>query len=170
MQFQIFTRNPTPAETDNRVSVFGIIMQQDLTFTLHISDIVKRARDKFSWGLSVFKSRSEEVVLTLYKSLVRPILEYCCVLWNPMKIGEIAQIEGIQRTATSKIVSVSHINYWQRLEKLGLMSLQRRRDRYSLLYMFKILHNQLPNDVGIIFYVNPRLGVKVCVPPLPVHT
>ena len=76
-------------------------------------------------------------------------------------------VEGIQRTATSKIASISSLNYWQRLEQLKLMSLQRRRERYAIMYVFKILQNRVPNDVGISFYDNPRLGIKAYVPPLP---
>ena len=49
------------------------------------------------------------------------------------------------------------------------MSLQRRRDRYVIIYMFKILYSLVPNDVGIQFYENPRLGFKARVPPVPAH-
>ena len=55
--------------------------------------------------------------------MVRPIVEYCCVVWNPTKVSEIVFIEGIQRTATSKIAGISDMNYWERLKKLELMSL-----------------------------------------------
>ena len=70
-------------------------MQANMGFNLHIADIVKKARNKLSWALSVFKSRTEEVILTLYKSLVRPILEYCCALWSPIKIGEIVLLARV---------------------------------------------------------------------------
>ena len=163
-----FTSEST-IEPSDFITDLGVIMQSDLSFNFHISDIVKKARNKLSWVLSAFKSRTEEVILTLYKSLVRPLLEYCCVLWSPTKIGEISLIEAIQRTATSKIISISHLDYWQRLQELGLMSLQRRRERYVLIYMHKILHNLVPNDVGIEFYDNPRLGFKARVPPIPPH-
>ena len=153
---------PTKYVTD-----LGIILQEDLSFNLHMSDIIKRARNKLSWCLSVFNCRSEEVILTLYKGLVRPILEYCCVLWSPLKLGSISLLEGVQRTATSKIESVSHLNYWERLNSLGLMSLQRRRERYCLLYMHKVLHKQVPNDIQICFSENARLGIKAEIPPLP---
>ena len=33
--------------------------------------------------------------------------------------------------------------------------------------MFKILHNTVPNDIGIIFYENLRRGIKAKLPPLP---
>ena len=154
-------------EPSDSILDLGITMQADMSFKVHISDVIKRSRNKLSWGLSVFKSRSEEVIMTFYKSLVRPIVDYCCVLWHPTHIGEIALIEGVQRTATSKISSVSHLNYWQRLQTLRLMSLQRRRERYALIYMFKILQNRVPNDIEVVFYENPRLGIKARIPPLP---
>ena len=162
-----YIANKTTIEPSEYVTDLGVIMQQDLSFKLHIADIVKRARNKLSWVLSVFKSRSEIVINTLFKSMVRPIVEYCCVVWNPTKVSEIAFIESIQRTATSKIAGISDMNYWERLKKLKLMSLERRREHYVLVYMHKILQHRVPNDIGIEFYENSRLGLKARVPSLP---
>ena len=39
------------------------------TFTLHIRNIVKKARDKMEWVLRVFQSREHFLMLTLEKSL-----------------------------------------------------------------------------------------------------
>jgi hypothetical protein len=46
------------------------------------------------------------------------------------------------------------------------MSLQRRRERYCILVIFKILHNIIPNDVGLIFVKNDRRGVRVKLPSI----
>ena len=162
-----YIANNTSIQPSDHVTDLGVIMQQDLSFSLHISDMVKRARNKLSWVLSVFKSRSELVVGTLYKSMVRPLLEYCCVVWNPTKLSEIAFIEGIQRTATFKVSEISDLNYWDRLKRMKLMSLQRRRERYMIIYMYKIWQHRVPNDIGIVFYNNQRLGMKARIPPVP---
>jgi hypothetical protein len=89
----------------------------------------------------VFRTRDTVTMITLYKSLVRSLLEYCCPLWNPRKVTDIQLLESVQRTFTSKIRSVKHLNYWDRLRTLKLMSLQRRRERYIILQMWKVLHN-----------------------------
>ena len=60
----------------------GIMMSNTATFALHIKNIVKNARDKMGWVLRVFQSRKRSFMLTLLKSLVIPLLEYCCQLWN----------------------------------------------------------------------------------------
>ena len=104
--------------------------------------------------------------MTLYKSLVRSLLEFCCPLWNPWKITDIQLLEGVQRTVTSKIIEVKHLKYWDRLKVLGLMSLQRRRERYIILLMWKIKNEMCPNDVEIQFTPPSRLGVRAKVPPL----
>ena len=133
---------------------------------IYISTIVQRARSMAGWVFSAFKARDSTTMLTLYKSLVRCHLDYCCPLWNPSAILDIKLIEGVQRTFTSKINGVQHLNYWQRLQALGLMSLQRRRERYIIIQMWKILHKLCPNDVNVQFSAPTRLGIKAIVPSL----
>ena len=105
-------------------------------------------------------------MMTLYKSLVRSHLEYCCPLWNPSSSSDIKQLESVQRTFTSKIWGVQHLDYWDRLKALGLMSLQRRRERYIILQIWKILHGLSPNDLNIKFSETSRYGLKANVPCL----
>ena len=87
-------------------------MSNTATFTLHIRNIVKKARAKMGWVLRVFQSRKRSLMLTLLKSLVIPLLEYCCQLWNPGKAKDINAIEAI-RTFTYKITEIQHLNYWE---------------------------------------------------------
>ena len=86
-----------------RVRYLGIITSNTATFTLHIRNIVKKTRDKMGWVLRVFQSRKRSLMLTLLKSLVVPLLEYRCQLWNPWKAEDIHAIEATQRTFTYKI-------------------------------------------------------------------
>ena len=95
-----------------QVRDLGIMMSNTATFTLHIRNIVKRARDR-GWVLRVFQSRKRSLMLTLLKYLVIPRLEYCCQLWNPWKAKDIQAIEAMQRTFTYKITEVQHLNYWK---------------------------------------------------------
>ena len=59
------------------------------------------------------------------------------------------------------------LDYWQRLKKLDLMSLQRRRERYIILNMWKILNKKYPNNTNVEFHVTGRRGVVAKIPPLP---
>ena len=102
------------------------------------------------WVLRVFQSRKRSLMLKLLKSHVIPLLEYCCQLWNPCKAKDIQAIEAIQRTFT--YTEVQHLNYWERLHELKLYSLQRRRERYIIICIWKITQHMDPNFDGTIRY------------------
>ena len=94
--------------------------------------------------------------------MVRSILEYCCPLWSPLKIMDIPELESVQKVFTSKISGMSELNYWQRLQKLSLMSLQKRRERYIILHTWKILNKKTSNDLHVQFSLSfvPALEIR----------
>ena len=100
-------------------------------------------------------------MLTLYKSLVRGHLEFSCPLWSPHDIASIQQIEDVQKTFTREISGLQSLDYWARLQALHLMSLQRRRERYSIIHVWKIVNNMAPNDIGLQFTNSDRRGIRV---------
>ena len=119
-----------------------------------------------AWVLGVFKDRSKLTMMHLYKSLIRFHLEYCCPVWDPTRIQDIQSIEDVQRNFTARIAGLGSMDYHSRLKALHLQSLQRRRERYSIIHVWKIINNLAPNDINIQFNRNPRLGIKVVIPPI----
>ena len=144
----------------------GVMVSSDLSWRGHLSNMVTRARSTLSWVFSVFKTREKTVMTTLYKSLVRSLLEYCCPLWDPVKVTEIQLLEGVQRTFTSRICGTENMNYWERLTHMKMTSLQRRRERYTILMMWKILNNVVPNCCDIKFTETSRHGTRAIIPSL----
>ena len=116
----------------------GVTMSVDGMFSQHITDITNTARKLTGWILRTFHTQERTCMITLWKALVLPKLEYCCQLWSPHKTGDIIRLEALQRTFTSKIWSLQHMNYWERLHHLSLYSLQRRRERYIVIYVWKV--------------------------------
>ena len=160
------TSNGTTLERSSLVRDLGVNMSEELSWSPHINMMVDQARQIASWVLGVFKERSKPVMIQLYKSLVRSRVEYCCPLWNPTKIADIKAIESIQRHFTRRISGIKNMNYWERLKELRLSSLQRRRERYTIIHVWKILHGICPNDINMVFKESPRLGNRVVLPPL----
>ena len=116
-------------ETSNNVTDLGITFTENFDWSSHISLIVKKAKQKAGWALSIFKDRSPMVMKTLYKSVIRSHLEYCCPLWIGTSLDNLRVLESVQRSFTNKITCPSSVeNYWDRLKYLQLMSLQRRRE------------------------------------------
>ena len=89
-----------PAET---VRDLGVILSNDCSWTPHIQKMIQSASTMSSWVLSVFKDRSPFLMLTLFKTMVRSKLEYCCPVWNPAKTMDIEAIENVQRQYTRRM-------------------------------------------------------------------
>ena len=167
--YQYTTKNGIDLQAKTQVRDLGINVAENLSWTPHINTIADSARKMSAWTLSVFRDRSKLNMMTLYKSMIRPRVEYCSPLWHPNKISDIQTLENIQRSFTSKIDGYSNFDYHQRLKLLQIPSLQRRRERYILIHMFKILHNISPNDIKIKFQYNDRRGITAVIPSLHRH-
>ncbi|KAK4328359.1 hypothetical protein Pmani_001233 [Petrolisthes manimaculis] len=61
----------------------GVTLSCDGNFTSHITKVTIKARSQAGWVLRTFCTRKPEPMLTLYKTMVVPLLEYCCQLWSP---------------------------------------------------------------------------------------
>ena len=116
----------------------GIQMSSDLTFSKHIDKVTTSCIKLVGWVTRTFKSRSVTVMSTIWKSLVQSRLDYCSQLWSPHTAADINRIEDIQRKFTARIDGLRDLNYRQRLRELKMYSQERRRDRYAVIFIWKI--------------------------------
>ena len=123
----------------------GISMSSNCTFDLHISNLYRRCSNLAGWILRTFTMRDPHLMLTLFKSLVLSRLDYASQLWSPYLLKHIYLIEKVQRAFTKHITGIRNFSYSKRLEILKLYSLQRRRERYSIIYAWKIIEGLVPN-------------------------
>ena len=123
----------------------GVTMSNDATFTNHINDRCELVKSKVAWILRTFKSRHRTPMMTLWKTLVICHLDYCSQLWSPSTTGTIQCLELLQKAFTTRIAGMSGLSYWDQLAQLNLFSLERRRERYQIIYTWRILEGQVPN-------------------------
>ena len=84
-------------------------------------------------------------MLTLFKAIVLSRLDYASQLWSPSKIYQINLIEKVQRSFTKHITGMHDLSYNERLKALKLYSLQRKRERYCIIYVWKVSERLVPN-------------------------
>jgi len=82
--------------------------------------------------------KNMDVLLKLYKSLLRPRVEYCTPVWSPCYQKDKLLIERVQHRFTRTIFGFSKLPYCERLERLGLWSLEERRNRADIIEVFKM--------------------------------
>ena len=82
-------------------------------------------------------TRSKMVLLSLYKSLVRPHLEYCCPGWSPQYEKDKALLERVQHRFFRMVPGLSELSYEERLQ-LRIWSSEERRNKADLIEVFNI--------------------------------
>ena len=69
-------------------------------------------------------------------SYVRPILEYCSVIWSPSTLADIDLLEDVQRFCTKRLQGLWDVPYSDRLLICGMQSLELRRLTIDLVLVF----------------------------------
>lgn len=118
----------------------GITICDNLKVATQCAEATKKANKILGCIKRTFTSRKKNIILPLYKSLVRPHLEYSVPAWRPFLIKDINLLEGVQRRATKVIKDFKNISYNERLFQLNLTTLETRRIRGDLIEVFKIFH------------------------------
>ena len=95
--------------------LFIIIADNKFKFDKHIAEIAKQANGVLVSIKRTLKFINKETFNALYKSLVRPILEYCAPVWNPCKIKQIKTLELVQRWATKLVKELKNKSNMERL-------------------------------------------------------
>ena len=119
----------------------GIHIQENLKFDKHISLTVNRANKLVGLIRRAFSYLDEQTLLVLYKTLIRPILDYGNTVWFPSLKKDIRAIENVQRRITRLLPELSLLDYEERLKKLRLTTLLYRRNGMDMIQTFKIVQN-----------------------------
>ena len=140
----------------NSVKDLGIICNSKLSFKEHIQSVVVASRRMSGMILRTFHSREPEIMMKLFSTYLRSKMEYCCSIWSPSMQNEINELERIQKSFTSKINGMEELDYHQRLKALKLYSLERRRERYLIIYAWQMTENIKENVLNLKIHKNGR--------------
>ena len=159
----------------------GIWISNDLCWSHQIDRVISSSRQKIAWILRTFAKRDKLTMRTLWMSLVRPIVDYCSPLWSPKptNYGNIDRIESILRGFTKHVDGLENLDYNARLKALNLQSIQRRHERYKIIYTYKIKVGLVPNlpldpsdptkSFALVFTDSLRGGCQCNIPNLIRH-
>ena len=115
-----------------------VFIDTSLSFTNHCQNKVNTANKILGCIGHTFKNMDAEIFLLLYKSMVRPHLEFSSCVWNPHHKYNIDALERVQRRATKLVPELRDLTYTERLQKLNLETLHYRRTKADLLEVYRI--------------------------------
>ena len=97
-----------------------------------------KARQRIGLIRRNFKCINDQIFILLYKSLVRPLLEYANTVWAPTYKKDSECLERVQRRETKLVPRLKHMSYPTRLAELRLPTLIYKR-RADMIQVYRIL-------------------------------
>ena len=139
-----FKLDGTILESVNAETDLGVYTTNNFKWRENIYSCIKDANQMISWITRNIVDKDKMVMLNVYKTLIRPKLEYCVQIWNPVAChgnwSIIIEIEAVQRRFTRMINDIGTLPYSERLLALNLTTLAERRIRGDLIETFKIIN------------------------------
>lgn len=123
----------------SQVKDLGVIITESLKPSIQCTTSANKANRALGFIKINFTYKSKDIIIPLYKSIVRPHLEYAVQFWSPYLVKDINKLESVQRRATKLVPSLRGKSYQERLKELNLFSLKKRRLRGQLIECFKTL-------------------------------
>ena len=118
-----YTMGDTVLYTTVKEKDLGLTISADMT----VSEQCGIAASKGNQFLGLIRRnivyKEKQLILPLYKTIVRPHLEYCIQAWRPYHKKDIDILERVQRRATKMVQKLRNISYEIRVKECGLTTL-----------------------------------------------
>jgi len=133
----------------------GVSIDNNLAFHMHTAKAANKGNMMLGLINRAFYNIDEQTIPILFKTMVRPHLEYGNIIWGPHFSLDKQRLERVQRRATKMVPALKDIPYKDRLKKLRLPSLEYRRRRGDMIQVFKIMtgKERLQSD---LFFVEAK--------------
>jgi hypothetical protein len=118
----------------------GILINDKLKWRDQVIQVKSRAMASLGQLKRTFTYWDIDGFRTLFTTYVRPHLEYCSAAWSPYFEEDIRMLEAVQRRATKLVPHLKPLKYNERLNAIGIPTLEQRRRRGDLIQNFKIYH------------------------------
>ena len=132
----------------------GLTVDSKLSWSVHIRQITNKANSIKGFLQRNFHSCSMLVKVSCYKSLIKPILEYACAVWDSYTQKDILAIESVQRWCARFVYNnySSYASVTNMLQNLNRPPLAHCRNQLKAITMFKIMHQliDIPTDTILI--------------------
>ena len=124
----------------SNVKYLGVYFSSDLSWSYHVQRIIAKSNRSLYFIMRNLKGAPLYVKAQAYKSLIRPILEYCSSVWDPYHNYLINDLEMVQQKAArfvhNNFKSIAEVS--KMVSNLKWPSLQKRRKINRLKHIFNI--------------------------------
>ena len=120
----------------------GVKFDPTLLFSKHTATITKKANSMVGIIRRTFDHMDKDMLKIMYKTLIRPHVEYANCIWSPILKKDADLVAKVQRQATKLVPHLKEMAYSDtcRLRQLNLPTLAYRRLRGDLIQTYKIMN------------------------------
>ena len=130
--------NNTTLERVSSFKYLGLLFKPNLSWSTHIASIKKKAKKILGLIYRHFYQHCpSSTLITLYKTLVRPILEYAAVIWDPTSKSASNSLESVQHFALKLSSKSWSSNYSSLLTSFKIPTLLHRRKCAKIIVIHK---------------------------------
>lgn len=134
----------------------GITLADDRKWTKNCTAFNMKANLAINRIKKCFQYKDKKLISKLYKTYIRPHIEYGGIVCRPYLQKDIDLLEAIPRRSTrlafsDRVDDPRYKPYDQRLKDLKLPSLSSRFDRADLIFTFKIMTGRIKIDRDLFF-------------------
>jgi hypothetical protein len=120
----------------------GIELSFDLKWSKHIDKIEAKANRLLGMLARVLKSADTKTRMVAYNTLVRPVLEYGCQVWDPYLKKDIKKLEKIQNRGLRFIYRLKgQVSFSKIRGETGIPSLAERRKQHRIKLFYKVMES-----------------------------
>ena len=136
---QAYSMQDTVLEQVSTERDLGVVVDSELKFREQAASAVSKSAQILAVIQQSFQLIDKTTLPLLFKTLVRPHLEYGNLVWGPFNWADQKSVERVQRRTTRLVKKARAKPYSERLSLLGLPSLYCRRRRGDIIAMFQLL-------------------------------
>ena len=149
----------TELKTSEFEKDIGVLIQRNLRPSLQCAKAAKTANAVLAQLSRAVSYRDKVTFLKLFRTYVRPHLEYCVAAWSPWTQGDKDLLENVQRRAIGMVTNFKGRTYEEKLAEAGMVTLEERRRRGDLIQAYRVFNEVDDVDPSLWFHMDqPREG------------
>ena len=143
-----YTMNGEPIQEAEKEKDLGVWITEDMKPSLQCEVAAKGANATLGMILRAFHYRKKSTLVHLFKTFVRPKLEFAVASWCPWLEKDAETLEKVQQRVVRAMSDVKGNEYEEKLKDAGLSTLKERRIRGDAIEAFKVIkgYNRVERD------------------------
>uniref|UniRef100_A0A0A9YTU1 Putative RNA-directed DNA polymerase from transposon X-element n=1 Tax=Lygus hesperus TaxID=30085 RepID=A0A0A9YTU1_LYGHE len=163
-----YTLCGSPLRRSDGLVDLGVFCDERLSFSSHIEALASRAMRTLGFlKRNTREFSSVDAILTIYKALVLPTLDYASTIWSPSYGIHKYRLERVQKKFLRYIaykmgIAYENVDFESLQRRCGLTTLERRRCLNDLVLLYKIVNDVMhcPPLLSRIDFLVPRVASR----------